>query len=146
MYIRAIRPIFKGDELLLPYLPGLDHRNDVSLTGYGFIRKLERPILPGTDLPIFDPENPYEPTPQSDSTFYGPQGSHNTIEEVNRLQGLLSAAGTTLEEDKALLKSGKLKRDEWKMKAVVEFRVERKKAIQLAIEAINKELYKSGAF
>lgn len=141
MYIRAIRPISAGEELYLPYLPGLDHRNDMSLTGYGFIRKLKRPILPATDLPTFDPENPYEPLPLTDAPFYGPEGSHNSVAEILRLQGLLSACGTTLKEDEALLKSGKVT-ENWKMRTVIEFRVERKKAMQLAIRAIEEELLK----
>ena len=130
-----MKPISAGEELFLPYLPGLDHRNDVSLTGYGFVRKLERPLLPATDLPTFDPEHPYQESPLSDyGAFYGPGGSHNSEEELERLRGLLGATPTTLEEDEELLESGDLK--DWKEKVVVEFRVQRKLALKLSITTI----------
>jgi hypothetical protein len=145
MVVRATSSITKGDELFLPYLPGLDHRNDVSLTGYGFIRKLDRPLLPASDLPTFDPEQPYSETRLTDEVFYGPFGSYNTEEELERLKKLLAECPTTLAEDEALLLSGESNDEEidlndYRYRVIVEFRVERKKALTLAIEAIEQEL------
>lgn len=128
----------------------MDHRNDISLTGYGFIRKLERPLLPASDLPTFDPQQPYEETPLTDDVFYGPEGSYNTEEELERLKKLLADCPTTLAEDEALLLSFDNKGVEnednyenfvdFKYRTIVEYRIERKKALNLAIEAIEKEL------
>ncbi|KAG7672267.1 hypothetical protein NADE_000058 [Nannochloris sp. 'desiccata'] len=145
LVIRARNPIKKGEELFLAYLPGLDHRNDVSLTGYGFIRSLERPLLPASDLPTFDTEHPYGETPSTDDVFYGPEGSYNTEEELERLKKLLADCPTTLAEDEAaLLSDGKndetIDLNNYRSRVIVEFRVERKKALISAIEAVEKEL------
>jgi hypothetical protein len=142
LVIRARAPIKKGEELFLAYLPGLDHRNDVSLTGYGFIRSLERPLLPASDLPTFNTERPYEETPPTDDVFYGPEGSYNTEEELERLKTLLAECPTTLAEDEALLNGekidGAINLSDYKSRVIVEFRAERKKALILAIEAIER--------
>jgi len=144
LIIRARVPIKKGEELFLAYLPGLDHRNDVSLTGYGFIRSLERPLLPASDLPTFDIEQPYEATPLTDNVFYGPEGSYNTEEELERLKTLLAECPTTLADDEALLSGEKIDEaidlTDPKFRIIVRYRVERKKALISAIEAIEKEL------
>jgi hypothetical protein len=145
LVIRATRPITKGEELFLPYLPGLDHRNDVSMTGYGFIRKLSTPLLPASDLPTFDPQEPYSETPLTDDVFYGSRGQYNTEEELERLKNLLNECPTTLEEDKALLASGQstdgvIDLNDHKYRIIVEFRIERKKALIGAIDSIEKQL------
>jgi len=137
-YITAVQPIAAGQELLLPYLPGLDHRNDITLAGYGFVLKRDVPILPATDLPTFDPEAPYAPTPATDAEYYGPLGSFNTEEELRRLGGLLEAAGTSEDDDVRLLESENV--TDWREGVVLEYRVQRKKAIRLAMAAIRKEL------
>ena len=142
LYIRATTPIQAGDELFLPYLPGLEHRNDMSLSAYGFVRQSHnqtRPLLPATDLVTYDRQDPYKTTPASDvGVFYGKGGSHNTEKELERLQSLLRKANTTLEEDELELGAGSFA--DWKEEMVVKFRVERKKAVHLAMRAIKNEL------
>lgn len=141
LYLVATKPILKGEELFITYMPGLDHRNDITLTMYGFIRKLDRPLLPATDLPTFNQDSPYQPTPWSDDQLYGPSGTFNTPRELKRLQNLLNSTGTTQEEDEALLHADNM--NDWRNKLVLEFRIERKKALRNAIEAIKKELLRT---
>ena len=135
----ATRNIEPGEELFLEYLPGVDHRPDISLIGYGYVRKMEKPLLAATDLPTFDHAAPYKATPPSDEVFYGPGGKYNTAEEYGRLATLMLNSGTTLEEDESRLKDETTPKS-WKEKTVLEFRVARKKAITLALEAIMDEL------
>ena len=116
----------------------MDHRNDVSLAGYGFVRTLAQPLLPATDLPTFDPEAPYKATPGSDAAFYGPGGEWNTEAEYARLAVLLREAQASEEEDLAVLEMGELK--DWRERAVVEFRVQRRRALQRAVAAVGAEL------
>lgn len=138
LYLVATKPIVKGEELFLSYMPGLDHRNDITLTTYGFIRKLDRPLLPASDLPTFNEDSPYQPTPWSDDQLYGPNGTFNNPRELKRLQDLLNSTGTTQEEDEELLHAEHMK--DWRNKLILEFRIERKKALRNAIKAITKEL------
>lgn len=137
--IHATKHINRGEELFLEYLPGVDHRPDISLIGYGYVRKVESPILAATDLPTFDPASPYAATPKDDEVFYGPGGKYNTIDEYNRLLSTMTMSGTTLEEDEAKL-ADKNALKTWQEKAVFEFRVARKKAITQALAAIMDEL------
>lgn len=138
LLIMATKPIRAGEELFNSYMPGLDHRNDMTLAGYGFVRKLEVPLLPATDLPTYDPEHPYNPTPADDSEFYGPNGKYNTVDEYERLGTLLAETQTTEGEDQSILDSGTL--SEWQEEVVVTFRMERKKAIRMAMKAIFKNI------
>ena len=56
-------------------------------------------------------EKYYSPAPESDDAFYGPQGKFNTEQELKRLERVLAEAPTTLEEDEASLKNGKV--EDW---------------------------------
>lgn len=136
--LRALRPIKKGEEVRFNYQPGVNHRPDMSLLVYGFFQKRKgNPLLCAVDLPTFTMAEQYAPTPESDDAFYGPEGRFNTEKELKRLQGLLSSTPTTLKQDEVLLKG---KFTDWRDKLLVEFRVERKKALAEAIKKIKKEL------
>lgn len=86
------------------------------------------------DLPTYDPGNPFSQTKEDDTYFYGPSGLFNKKSEVARLQALLEEMPTTLEDDKKLLESGKIK--DWKMETVIKLRMGRKMALKNAIESI----------
>lgn len=139
MYLRAWRPIKAGEEVRMDYQPGVIHRNDHSLLAYGFIQKRVRPILPSVDLPTFNMNEPFAHTPDNDDLFYGLRGSHTTAEELQRLQDLIKETGSSLVEDEELLAEKSALNDK-REKLVVEFRIQRKKAILRAIESIEREL------
>jgi len=139
MYLRAWRPIKAGEEVRMDYQPGIVHRNDHSLLAYGFIQKRKNPMLPSVDLPSFTMDEPFAFTPDNDGVFYGLGGSHTTPEELQRLKDLLNGTGSSLEEDIELLKGMSVLND-IREKLVVEFRIERKRAILRAIESIQREL------
>lgn len=123
----------------MDYQPGIVHRNDHSLLAYGFIQKRKNPMLPSVDLPSFTMDEPFAFTPDNDEAFYGLGGSHTSAEELQRLQDLLNGTESSLEEDVEFLK-GKSASNDIREKLVVEFRVERKRAILRAIESIQREL------
>jgi hypothetical protein len=141
LVLRATTRIASGDELYLSYLPGLDHRPDMTLL-HGYLGKVDSPILAATDLPTYDPAKPYSKTLPTDETYYGPGGKYNSLDEFNRLISLLANAPTSLEEDEALLSADAF--DTWQQRLVVKFRVERKRALAWAIEAIRHELIAGG--
>ena len=139
LVLRALRPIKKGEEVRFNYQPGVNHRPDMSLLVYGFFQKrnTSSPLLAAVDLPTFSMEEQYAPTPEDDSVFYGASGKFVTGAEVKRLTALLKAAPTTLKQDQALLDKNVT---DWRERLLIEFRVERKRALLGAIETINKEL------
>jgi SET domain len=144
--LRAKRYIKKGEEIKFNYQPGVVHRPDMSLLSYGFFQKSPKkganeqgPQLCSVDLPTFSLEKPYEPTPDSDDTFYGPKGKYNTEEEYQRLENLLKEAPTTLEEDKMAKKVSQKALSELEL-LLLEFRIERKRGLLAAMEKIKREL------
>lgn len=144
IYLVATKDIQPGEELFLPYLPGLDHRNDHTLAAYGFVRMLSVNdnrafLLPATDLPTYDPEQPYAPTPDSDDEFYGAHGKFNTMEEHARLKSLLDGMETTIDEDARLLKQSSNTSD-WRSDMIVKFRLKRKLALKKAMHTILKRI------
>ena len=92
------------------------------------------------DLPTFSMAEQYAPTPESDDLYYGPKGKFNTDVELRRLERLLSSAPTTLKQDEKLLKG---KFTDWRDQMLIEFRVERKRALVAAIKKVKKELKKN---
>jgi hypothetical protein len=148
--LRAKRPIKKGEEIKFNYHPGVVHRPDMSLLAYGFFQKTRKtsaaliaPLLCSVDLPTFSPEKPYEPTPDNDDAFYGPEGSYNTVEEYQRLKKLLEEAPTTLQEDE-LARQVSLKALSQLEMLLIDFRIERKRGLIAAMEKIGKQLEGDG--
>lgn len=128
----------------------MGHRNDIMLQTYGYVHPpsaTSNPLLlPAVDLPTYDPLTPFTPTPGSDDEFYGPEGSHVTVEEIERLKTLLKEMPTSAEEDAALLVayekggSGEGKIRDWREKNIVDFRLQRKLALKRAIAKIEQQL------
>lgn len=87
MRVRALRAIKKGEEVrsdmvtpivkLHTHCPQLTqlyhdellHRPDMSLMVYGFVPDTDKPLLPASDLPTYDPASPYEHTAPSDNEY-----------------------------------------------------------------------------
>lgn len=51
------------------YHDELLHRPDMSLMVYGFVGDTDKPLLPASDLPTYDPASPYEHTAASDNEY-----------------------------------------------------------------------------
>jgi len=136
--LRALRPIRSGEEVRYNYQPGVVHRNDMSLLIYGFIQKLNPPMLCSIDLPTFTLPHLYAKTPETDDDFYGSRGAYNTVEEYERLGSLLAEMPTTEAEDVALLESGQV--TDQVEHLLIEFRIERKRALMWARRQIDRML------
>jgi hypothetical protein len=135
---RALRAIAKGEEMTWNYNPNTCHRNDIVMITYGFVLDQEPPLLPSYDIPDFEQRKAEGKYPESDEEYYGPGGNYNTVDERMRLNNLLNAMPTTVEEDEVLLKSGTLAN--WKEEMLVRYRMARKRALRRAIGLIEKEL------
>ncbi|EFN50775.1 hypothetical protein CHLNCDRAFT_142491 [Chlorella variabilis] len=135
--ITATKPIKKGEEITFNYQPNIVHRADMSLYIYGFVIQRDQPLLCAVDLPGFDPKDPFGPTPQDDAD-YELGGKLATRAELDRLSARLAAAGTSEAEDQALLQSGTV--TDWRHKAILEFRVMRKRALRQTIAKLTAAL------
>jgi hypothetical protein len=71
VYMTATRPIKKGEEITNSYQEAILHRNDMSLTLYGFVTKSDPPVLCALDLPTYNASEAFSSTPENDSVFYG---------------------------------------------------------------------------
>lgn len=137
----SLRDIKKGEAVTNNYQPDVLHRNDMSFYIYGFIEEANFERLCAIDLPTYNPEQPFGQTKANDGSFYGPQGRFNTRPELARLEALLGEMKTSVEEDEAILKGGKLKT--WQDETIVRFRMGRKKALQRAVATVREELGKA---
>ncbi|CAL8469166.1 g8707 [Coccomyxa elongata] len=134
--VSALRPIRHGEEVVHRYSWGIE-RNDKALLDYFFVQEHDPPLLCALDLPGVNVWDTLE-SASSDHELYGPGGSLCIPEEVERLRSILVRFPTGEDQDAALLESGEL--TDWRERVIVKFRMLRKRALRLTMEAVQAAL------
>ena len=132
--IVALRRIDKGEELRMAYQPEVTHRPDMSLLVYGFAMESDPPLLAAIDLPGFNATVAFAPTAPDDFMSL-PVGEGRVLAEIDRCKKILDGLSTSLEEDEALVQSGRYCKD-WKTNEILKYRIARKRALHYRIHQL----------
>eukprot|EP00208_Stichococcus_sp_RCC1054_P008407 CAMPEP_0206151374 /NCGR_PEP_ID=MMETSP1473-20131121/38788_1 /ASSEMBLY_ACC=CAM_ASM_001109 /TAXON_ID=1461547 /ORGANISM="Stichococcus sp, Strain RCC1054" /LENGTH=464 /DNA_ID=CAMNT_0053548919 /DNA_START=346 /DNA_END=1740 /DNA_ORIENTATION=+ len=137
----AIRDIAKGEEVTTNYGQQHLHRPDLALLGYGFVPVREPPLLSSIDLPPgfadgLSPPHGAPSSPTLDPDYGIWNGAYTAQDELERLKSIMRGFPTTAAQDVHLLTV----QPDWKMRAVIEWRLGRKRALNSAIQTLSKAL------
>jgi hypothetical protein len=105
----------------------------------GYVQYMDPPLMCARDLPDYDQLSKQNPKqfPHTDDGYYGPDGIFNTESEYSRLETLLKQLPTAEKEDGILLENHTMT---WKSRTLIEFRLNRKRALKRAMHLIATEL------
>lgn len=140
--VKALETIKKGQEITNDYQPAVIHRPDLSLYIYGFVIMRDQPFMAAIDLPAYTSADPFGQSATVDDLYDDPNGEHATKAEYRRLRGLLEGSPTTEDEDLALLEGGTVA--DWRHRAILQFRVMRKRALRQALAKLGATLGLTG--
>ena len=128
-FIYAKRDVTAGEQLTMAYQPFITHRADMSLIIYGFAMISDPPLLAAIDRPDFLEASIFRQTPTQDEV---PETLEEMLAEIDRCKRILDGLPTSLEEDEALLQSGRYCKD-WKTNEILKYRIARKRALHYRI-------------
>ncbi|CAL5221515.1 g3721 [Coccomyxa viridis] len=135
--LTALQDIRKGEELTFQYRQE-SNRNDIALLHHFFLNERRPARLCAYDLPrALQKADAQESFTDAD---YAPGGRLCTLEEAMRLATKLASFPTTESQDRAALERKRNPIKDWRERTIVEFRMLRKEALRLTIDAIKAAL------